>query len=79
MFSSPFSLPSRQLSDLLLRSQLSLTRSQGTLYWFGLGFPWEGGREEQHVVGHATAADSFGKRKGHLLSLSLSPCIYTPH
>jgi len=56
------------LSNLLLRSQLSLTRSQGTLYWFGLGFRWEGGKEEQH----AAAADSFGKRKGHLLSLSLS-------
>jgi len=77
MFSSPFSLPSRQLSNLLSRSQLCLTLSQGTLYWFGLGFRWEGGREEQHAAGHAAVADSFGKREGHLLSLS--PCIYTPH
>jgi len=71
MFSSPFSLPSRQLSNLLSRSQLSLARSQVPLCWFGLGFYREGGREEQH----AAAADNFGKRKGHLLS---PPCIYTP-
>jgi hypothetical protein len=45
-----------------------MTRSQGTLYWFGLGFCWEGGKEEQHVA----AADSFGKRTGHLVALSLS-------
>jgi len=32
----------------------------------------EGGREEQH----ATTADDFGKRKGHLFS---PPCIYTSH
>jgi len=61
------------MSNLLSRSQLFLTRSQGTLCWFGLAFCW--GREEQHAAGHATAANSFGKRKGHLLS----PCIYTPH
>jgi len=53
-------------------SHLSLTRSQGTLYWFGLGFCWERGREERH----AAAGDNFGKRMGHPLS---PPCIYTPH
>jgi hypothetical protein len=36
-----------------------------TLYWFGLSFRWEKGREERH----ATVADNIGKRKGHLLSL----------
>jgi len=43
------------------------------LYWFGLGFHWEGGKEEQH----AATTDSFGKRKGHLLSLSLSLHSYS--
>jgi len=71
-FLAPFSFPSWQLSNLLSRSHLSLTRSQGTLYWFGLGFCWERGREERH----AAAGDNFGKRMGHPLS---PPCIYTPH
>jgi len=38
------------------------------LVWF---IHWEGRREEQHAAGHAAAADSFGKREGHLLSLTL--------
>jgi len=72
-FSSPlFSFPSRQLSTLLSRSHLSLTLSPSTLYWFGLGFCWERGREERH----AAAGDNFGKRMDHPLS---PPCIYTPH
>jgi hypothetical protein len=49
-FPALFFLSSRQLSNLLSRSHLSLTRSQGTLYWFGLGFCCERGREERHAA-----------------------------
>jgi hypothetical protein len=64
--------------NLYSRSQLflSLSRSKGTLCWFGLSFCWEGGREKKHVAEHAAAANNFGKRKGHLLSLSLH--LYSP-
>ena len=63
-FLEPSSLPSRQLSNLLSRSQFSFTCSQCTLYWFGLGFRQEGGREEQHAAGHAAIADNFWEEEG---------------
>jgi len=50
MFSIPLFLSSRQLSNLLSWSHLSLSRSQGTLYWFDLGFCYERGRKERHAV-----------------------------
>jgi len=49
-FPALFFLSSRQLSNLLSRSHLSLTHSQSTLYWFGLGFCCEKGREERHAT-----------------------------
>jgi hypothetical protein len=49
-FSALFFLSSRQLSNLLSRSHLSLTLSHSTLYWFGLGFCCERGREERHAA-----------------------------
>jgi len=52
------------VSTLLSRSQLSLTRSQGILCWFDLGYCWGGGREEQHALGHAAAADNFWEEEG---------------
>jgi hypothetical protein len=50
VFQPSFSFPSRQLSNLLSRSHLSLTRSQSTLYCFGLGFCCERGMEERHAA-----------------------------
>jgi len=38
------------MSNLFSRSHLSLTRSQSTLYWFGLGFYCERRREERHAA-----------------------------
>jgi len=87
-FLAPFSFPlaspifSQDLNYLSLSLSLSLTHthththSQGPLYWYGLGFHWEGGRKEKHADGHATATDNFGKRKAHLLSRT---CIYNPY
>jgi hypothetical protein len=44
----PISFSSSQLS---LSLSLSLSHVQrGTLYWFGLDFHWEGGREEKHAA-----------------------------
>jgi hypothetical protein len=51
-----------------LSLSLSYTHVQrGILYWFGLDFHLEGGREEK--LNMQLLQVDFGKRKGHLLSL----------
>jgi len=50
-----FSFPLGNFPISFSSSQLSLSLShthvqRGTLYWFGLDFRWEGGREEKHAA-----------------------------
>jgi len=76
MFSNPFSLPSRQLFNFLSRSQLCLTLSQGTLYWFGLSI---GKEEEKSNMQLDMQQLQIALGRGRVtFSLSLSLHLYSP-